>query len=319
MQTISNIKEVKNSTLLPQSIETFNGFAEKKWGGYPVEFCYNAVVDEYKSGKIVKKPSFISQNYYCMRSFNSNTTTDGLYVRTTNADKRPTTTKAFYDYIFSKSGPWRDALPALLFVDKDKNGIPKGVLWYRTDVGCSKLIMNLLTAMRLHTCWGGDWFWFKLVEAGFSKEVAMLLSTNFSWAGQDITISNGPAGKFDEDPRKKLSLSKLGCSKTDMPFSTNYNPSGFKPFLVNKSPKFKGKPLSSGQSVQPNNFIWHEDGIEVNADNLSKSSSEYKKSNIKIVSEKTPIHKYLLSDEKMSSDYIKEVTEKLIKNEMLEV
>lgn len=324
MLHVETIKELAGKgTFLPDSVKSFDSYFKNSFSGNPVEFCWNGVTEAYKAGKVVKQREFQYRNYLCMRPFNSNhnTPTDALLVKVTNKDGRPIITKDFYYFLFeAEDSPWADAHSSISFVwSKDKN-LPDAVVWYDTSKACSKLVMNLLTAMRLHTCWGLDYVWHRLCEAGFSPEVAILLATNFAYNGQDITLGNPSASVFSSDPTKNgAKLCKNGCSKTDMPFSTNYNPSGFKPLIVDKSPKFKGKSLASGQSVQPNNFIWHEDGIEVNSDDISKSSSEYKNSKIKVNQSVKTLSDYLTNKSKLSSDYVKEVTEKLVKNEMLEI
>lgn len=323
MQTIESVYDAKGlGTIADSSLKPFDDFVKAPFSGMPVEAIWNNKTEYYNSKKGVVEEGFAPQSvhYLCLRPFSNNykNPTDAFLMKLTNKSGRPTVVKKFYDYLFGTHSPWRDAYKSFMLVGKDANDIPDAVLWYDTSNCCSKLAMNFLTAMRLHTCWGLDYIWLKLVDAGFTPNEAVLLCTNFSWAGQDLTISNGPEGKFDENPFTKVALSRLGCSKTDMPFSTNYNPSGFKPLLVG-APSFSGNSLKSGQPVQPNNFIWNADGAEVNADNLSKSSAEYKNSKIKVSKKSTPLYTYLKNGKKLSKDYIDEVVGKLWANELLEV
>lgn len=310
-------------TLLSSSIQNFQKFLDAPFSGSPVEACWNSTTERYNTKKnaVEKTVDFVPLHYLCLRPFSINykNPTDAFLMKITNKSERPGIVKEFYKYLLSKDSPWKDALKSVATVKTDAYGIPEGILWYDTSNSCSKLVMNLLTAMRLHTCWGLDFIWLRLVDAGFSEEEALLLCTNFSWQGQSITATNGPDGKFDADPYAKLPLSRLGCSKTDMPFNTNFCPSGFAP-LFEKKPSFSGKSLTEKQNVQPNNFIWHADRIEVNADNLTKSSPEYKNGNIHVSKTSTPLYTYLKKgNTKLSKDYVKEVQEKLHKNLYLEV
>lgn len=307
-------------TMQESSLKNFEKFLNKPFSGNPVEACWNDTSSSYSNGKTTTTPSFQTVSYYCLRPFNNNHSnpTDAFLMNITNKSSRPETVKKFYDYLFSDESPWASAFPGLALVGEDKNGIPDAILWYDIGKSPSKVVANLFSAMRLHTCWGADWFFAKLVDAGFSPEAAILLASNFSWAGQSLTVSNGPPSKFDVDPRKKLTLSKMGCSKTDMPFSTNYNPSGFSP-LFKKQPVGDTGTLKDGTPVQPNNYIWHTDAVPTNSDSLSKSSPEYVKSVIKVSKETTPIHEYLLSDKEIPKDYVQEMMANLSTNKLVEV
>ncbi len=325
IKTYDAVTEIVDGSMLDKTKTDFQKFHTKADSHKPVQFCWNDKVDKFnaKTSAVTSETLMREAHYYCMRSFNANYKhpTDGLLFKVVNKKGRPTQLANFYNYLFSAKSPWRGAFANLVFVGKDKHGIPDSIVWFDTSIGDAKLTINLFSTIRLHTCWGLDAVWQKMVDAGFDPETAMLMATNFSFAGQTITISNGPAGLFDEDVFDKLSLSKHGCSKTDMPFSTNYNPSGFKPLLVDKKPMTTSGPLASGVPPQPNNFIWHQDGIEINADNLSKTSAEYKESKIKVVQKDAlGLVAYLSGKTKtFSKGTISEITDKLVKNELLEV
>lgn len=322
MKRIKTLEEAieLGGTMKETSIGPFKAFLNKSFSGSPVEACWNTFEESYSGGKTRSKAKLYQLNYLCLRPFNENhlKPTDAFMMKVTNKSTRPKAAKKFYDYLFSDDSPWASAFPGLALVGEDANGIPDAILWYDVAASPSKVVANLLSAMRLHTCWGADWFFDKLVDAGFSNEAAILLASNFSWSGQTLTVSNGPSGKFDVDPRKKVGLSKLGCSKTDMPFSTNYNPSGFAPLFEKKPVGDKGT-LAAGTSVQPNNYIWHTDEIPTNSDALNKSSEEYKNGVVKVSSEKTPIHAYLADDVPLSKEYIAEIEHNLSTNKLVTI
>jgi hypothetical protein len=324
MRIVDNINEaltLPGNTMQESSVANFTNFLDKKFSGSPVEFCYNTISASADSkGNVKYHPSFSQIHYFCLRSFTPNckTPTDAALMKVTNKSGRPSIVKQFYDYITGDASPWASCHGDFVAVRPDKNGIPEAYLWFNTGGACSRLVMSMLTAMRLHTCWGLDYVFVKLVDAGFTPEEAILLSTNFSWAGQTLTTSNGPPGMFSEDVHKILSLSKLGVSRTDMPFLTNYSPSGFKP-LFGKKPSFSGQSLKAGQSPQPNSFIWNTDGVEVNADNLDKSSKEYKSAKIKIVPSLKAFEWHINDVQSMSAAYVSEVKDKLHNNHILEI
>lgn len=324
IQIVESVGELVNTTVLKQSIKKFDAFNDENVDGNPCVFAWNGVSSEMDDDLNMSEKATMHKKYYlCMRPFSDNykTPTDILSVRVTNAKGRPTIVKSFYDYLFGATSPWKEALPAVAAIadPSNKYGIPKAIVWHNTNLGSSKLVFNLLTAMRLHTCWGLDIVWQRLVDGGFTPEAAILLASNFSFGGQTLTVSNGPAGLFDEDVFEKLSLSKYGCSKTDMPFSTNYNPSGFRR-LLKKNPNVSHGTLKQGTPVQPNNFIWHDDDVPTNSDTIDKSSPEFKNSKIKVVqSDPYDLEKYLKDKGKISKSTIKEIEEKLMKNEMLEL
>lgn len=211
-------------------------------------------------------------NYYCMRHFSQNHfhPTDGLAFRVTNRTGRPKTVKKFYEYLFSPDGPWRDALPGLSLLNTDTSStssdVPTHIIWHNTGISPVKITMNLLCAVRLHTCWGLDIIWERLVDNGFTPEEAILLCTNFNWDEQEITVDNGSPAKHSENPEKKLDLYLSGASMTDMPFTTNANPSGFCRLIKDKTPLNVLGSLAAGTPPQPNNYLWHDDGEEINAD-----------------------------------------------------
>jgi hypothetical protein len=308
-------------TFKKKSLKDFNDFLYSTWSGQPSEYCWNDVSSYLspKTLKVAERRTFCFKHYLCLRPFKDNymNPTDAFLYKVTNAAGRPKTVRRYYDYLFGEDSPWKDTLSCFAFVGELTDGVPKGIIWYDTGGSCAKLAVNLITAVRLHTCWGLDYVWARFVDAGFDDETALLLATNFSWNNQEITYANGSEYKYAENPLKGATLSKLGCSKTDMPFSTNYNPSGFKPFL-DRDPKYKGKSLQEKTPIQPNNFIWHEDGVEVSADGLCKGSSEFQKSKIKVNSELNYLER-VIEGKSISQDLVKEIQHKLYTNKMLEV
>ena len=314
IETISDALKLPGNTLLEKSVKPFQSFLDEGFKGSPVEFCYNSMSHSAdKDGKVTTQPSFIGKYYLCLRFFTGSHTnpTDAAMMKITNKKGRPSFVKKFYDYLMSPDSPWASCHDVFAAVRPDKNGIPDALLWYNNKDKCAKMVMNFLTTARLHTCWGLDYVFVKLVDAGFTPEEAILLSTNFSWAGQTLTVSNGPPGMFDEDVANKLSLSKFGVSKTDMPFLTNHNPSGFKP-LFDKKPSYSGGSYAEGNSVQPNSFIWNADGKEVNADHIST-----KNGNLQVSIKENILSDYLKGGKTPPESYIQEVREKLHKNEKL--
>lgn len=270
--------------------KTLNDFSNwmgktKNWHE-PTLYTFYEQGDMYneKTKKVKKTQTQIEVKYYCMRAFHHNyrSPTDALMFKIKHKDGRPTITTAFYKYLFGPSSPWKTAFPGMAAISPDKNGIPDYILWHDVSLAPAKTVANLFCTIRLHTCWGADWFWYRLRELGFSDEAALLLSTCFSWANQTITISNGPKEKYDEKPYEKLKLCKFGPSKTDMPFSTNANPSGFLSFLVDKKPKVTSGTLAQKTPTQPNNFIWEDAGEEYSADSLPSDDTRHKKSLIKV-------------------------------------
>lgn len=325
VSTLKQAQMLNNSTFAESSLKNFDNFLKASWSGSPVEFCWNGVSTSINDkGEMISKPQFMSRHYLCMRPFNSNhnNPTDAMLVKITNRGQDKTRAKTigrFYKYLLGDKSPWKDAHAQLAVVEPDENDIPQALVWFDTKRGNAKLMINLLTAIRLHTCWGLDWVWEKLIEAGFTNEEAILLATNFSWAGQTITGSNGSPEKWSSNPNKSLELSKLGCSKTDQPFSTNYNPSGFKP-LFDKKP-FKAGSLQDGTPVQPNNFIWHADEKPVNSDSLNSNSTEYKNATLKIASGEDPfgLFDYLRNGTKMALASVKEISTALQTNEKVAI
>lgn len=322
MLHVSKLSElVGRGTFEESSLKDFEEFLYRPWSKMPSEYCWNGLKEVYnpQTDRVKQERSFRYESYVCLRPFGQNykEPTDAFMYKVNNDEGRPEIVKKFYDFLFSEDGPWRDALPGLAFVGKKKRGLPQAIIWYNTGNTDCKLTMNLLTAVRLHTCWGLDWVWDRLVEAGFDKTYALLLATNFSFNGQRITTSNGDPDKYAENPLKRLSLTKLGCSKTDMPFSTNYNPSGFKPFFDMKPSTVSGS-LKDKTPQQPNNFIWHADKRQVSADDIDMGNREFRESKIVIDFKETELETVIKTG-KASRDYVENVEHCLYNNKMLKV
>jgi len=307
-------------TITDDSITSFDTWMKgvvKSGNAYPTYYAFNEMQDQWdsKAQRVKKSQSLMPVSYYCMRHFANNykNPTDALIFKLTNKTGRPTITKEFYEYLFADSSPWRSAFPGLAGLKPDKNGIPDYIVWFDTKKVPAKTVANLFAAIRLHTCWGADWFFMRLRELGFKDEAAILLSSIFAWNGQTITTSNGHSAKFSEDPRQLIELNKFGASKTDMPFSTQYNPSGFQPLLVQKEPSTVSKSLMDKTPTQPNNFIWHGDKKAINADSLNTTSEEYKNSLIKIVphSDPTGLHSAMKGKKKLSKATLSEIEDAL--------
>lgn len=322
------IHEVKGGTILEESRTRFETYRkntnQEQNPHYPTHYCFNGTVDIYnpKTGKFKPVPNFNYINYYCMRNFSANykTPTDALLFMITGKTGRPEELSHFYNYLFSKESPWVGTHQSLCFIGQDKYGIPDSILWYDTSNCDAKLMANLLCTIRLHTCWGLDAIWLKFVEAGFTPEEAILLCTNFSFAGQEITAGPSPALLHKKNVCQNLKISKFGCSKTDMPFNTNYNPSGFAPLLKDKKPRVTSKSLMEKTPTQPNNYIWNADGIQINADNLTRDSEEYEKGTIKVSRGKDPygLIQYLaIKTKKLSKEVVSEISELLNTNKLL--
>lgn len=245
---------------------------------YPTQYVFRDFNTHNKKGS---EQYYREINYYCMRHFSHNHyhPTDGLAFRVTNRTGRPKTVKKFYEYLFSADGPWRDALPGLSLLNTDGSDIPTHIIWHNTGISPVKITMNLLCAARLHTCWGLDIIWERLVDNGFTPEEAILLCTNFNWDDQEITVSNGSPAKHSENPEKELELYLSGASMTDMPFTTNANSSGFCRLIKDKTPLSVIGTLAAGTPPQPNNYLWHDDGDEVNSDDADEDYGKIKVNN----------------------------------------
>lgn len=324
MKVVSSIAEaaaLSGSTVDEKYVASYQNFLDAAFSGNPVEAAWRALSQSADaSGKIVKKSALHTLSYLCIRPFSANhaNPTDAFLLKVTNKKGRPATVKKFYDYLTGETSPWKGIHDAIAAVRPDANGIPDAFFLYRNDLGCAKLAMSLWTAMRLHTCWGLDIIWERLVDAGFTEEEAILLATNFSWNGQTITVSNGPKGMHEKNPEATLKLSKLGVSKTDMPFLTNHSPSGFKALLVDKKPNSVHGTIASGERAQPNSFLWNTSDEMVNADSLPSHCAG--KGKLQVSSEVNVLSDYLKRKTKsISQTYVEEVRGALLDNKAIKI
>lgn len=328
---VDSIKElVGKGTLLEESVAPFIAFEPQAFNSSkPTNYIFNHTGSyfDHVTGSYTNKRKAQPTFYYCMRGFAENyrEPTDGLYFYISHRTERPIITGEFYKYVTNPFSPWRSVFNGIASVRQDKYGIPEWLCWYDTAAAPAKTVLNFFTALRLHTCWGADWYFMRLREMGFRDECAFLLSTIFAWGSQTITFDDGPQVKYSEDPRKFIPVSMFGGAASDMPFNTTKNPYGFSPFIVDRTPNREGRPLSEKCNPQPNNYIWQNGGGKYSADSAGNTSKYSKESLIKITRDSMcknmDPYKFLpsLNDSSVafSRDAVSEIEEKLATNKEL--
>lgn len=238
---------------------------EKKWRTFPTYYSYFSASPQYsKEGKVFYERRPFDIGYYCMRALSDvNPAPDSLYFFIKHKE-RTEITKKFYEFLFGPNSPWAKVFYGIALVFKTNEDIPDAVIMHDNTVD-AKILVNLFTAIRLHTCWGLDYVFHRLLAAGFSEREAFLLSSLFQWNNQTITGSEDSFRHLKD--MSSVTLTMNGCSKTDMPIMPEYNKSTFSNLFHRKTLRLTGK-YSDGASIQPNNYLWHSDNKAINADNL---------------------------------------------------
>lgn len=156
---------------------------------------------------------------------------------------RPKVNAEFWKYLLSPTeSPYRDVLKDLYVLrssKEDTKGFPEGILWTNTDKTDVLLLTHMLITSRLLTGWALDIVFLKLIQMGFSKPVAMLLSVLFEFNKQDVTGSEsfGVHFKHDSTDPIKGRLTAFGPHTSDQPFGRSEYDGGWLSNWNNLSPK----------------------------------------------------------------------------------
>jgi hypothetical protein len=211
------------------------------------------------------KKRFITRNSYLCHYYWTSGAVPGVtngYINIFPNNCRPTINGMFLNYLLSPTeSPFKDAMRDLWIIrskDEATKGFPMGILWADIRTTNALLLTNLLITTRLCTGWSLDLVWHRLLQMGFSKPVALILSTLFEFNKQTVTGSSSFGPHFvAAELSKKLNLTNNGPHTTDQPIGRSDSDTGASSYQ-----KFSPKKFINGDyNVDPNEVNTLTEGV----------------------------------------------------------
>lgn len=166
-------------------------------------------------------------HYYWTENANSEETTGLIDIFPNNC--RPEINAEFWRYLLSYTeSPYRSILDKIWIIRSSKKvtkGFPMGILWSKVDDTDVILLTHLLITSRLLTGWSLDIVYKRLLDMGFSKPNALVLSVLFEHDKQIVTGTRSFGDHFLSSEVTKA-FTSVGPHTSDQPFGRG-NDSGY--------------------------------------------------------------------------------------------